>query len=197
MSTAHKPYTTPIQRTALGLAAKRLAQKLSVFVAGPLIDKTWTSADLDSRPASKLRLHIKDFVETQLQHHVIFGEHRGVSELGQEQFGSQASFALTEMALVEDSHAIVIVPASAGSFCELGAWSAQERICPRLLIIADKKFESDESYLRLGTLQMAINQGATVAWHDYNDLKGAEALVQKFVHRAHDKLMARLVTRGE
>lgn len=197
MSLAPKPFTTPIQRTALNLAAKRLAQKLSVFVAGPLIEKGWGQAELDERPASKLRLWIKTFVEDQLQHHVIFGEHRGVSEIGDEHFGTQASFAITEMALVNDAHAIVIVPASAGSFCELGTWSAREHLCPKLLIIADEKFETDNSYLRLGTLRMAVNNGATVAWCDYNDPDTVAKHVHAFVQRAHDRVMAKLVDRGQ
>lgn len=197
MSLALKPITTPIQSTALRLAAKRLASRLSVFVAGPLIEKGWGAEELNSRPASKLRLTVKDHVEGELQHEVIFGEHRGVAEMGDEHFGSQSSFAIAEMALVNDVDAIVIIPASAGSFCELGTWSLVSNLCSKMLIIADKQFDSDQSYLRLGTLRMAVNGGATVAWCDYSDGDAVNAHVSEFISRVHDKVMVRMVTRGD
>ena len=117
--------------------------------------------------------------------------------MGAEQFGTQASFAIAEYVLVNDAHAIIMIPASPGSFCELGSWSISEDLCRKMLVIADKQYSEDISYLRLGTLRMAINHGATVAWCDMENNTEVMGHVGAFVQAAHDRLMVRLVTRGE
>lgn len=66
-----------------------------------------------------------------------------------------------------------------------------------MLVIADKQYSEDISYLRLGTLRMAINHGATVAWCDMENNTEVMGHVGAFVQAAHDRLMVRLVTRGE
>ncbi len=197
MEATNKPYTNPIQRTALNLAAKRLAQKLSVFVAGPFVDKTWSENDLAGQSAAtRARLDTKTYIEDILQHSVVFGEHRGVPEIGDENFGSQASIAITEYALANDCEAIVIFPASVGSFCELGSWSVNESFCQKMLIIADVTYEKDRSYMNLGTLRMAANHGASIFWWNLEDIPKIREVVHEFVQRAHDRAMVRVVTRG-
>lgn len=192
-----KPFTTRIQRTALDLAARRVAQTLSVFVAGPLVNKDWTAEQLAARcAATRARLEMKNFIEDNLQHEVVFGEHRGVPEMGDASFGSQSSIAIAEFALANDCEAIVIFPASVGSFCELGTWSVDENICRKMLIVADKQYQNDRSYMNLGTLRMAVNYGARLFWVDLEDLDKIREEVSEFVRGAHDRVMVKAVTRG-
>jgi hypothetical protein len=197
VDTTSKPFTTRIQRTALNLAAKRVAQTLSVFVAGPLVDKDWTADQLAQRcAATRARLEIKVFIEDVLQHEVVFGEHRGIPEMGDANFGSQASIAIAEFALANDCEAIVIFPASVGSFCELGTWSVDEHLCQKMIIFADKKYQNDRSYMNLGTLRMAVNYGAVLHWCDLEDVSSIKGDVATFVQKAHDRIMVKAVTRG-
>ncbi|MDO8377612.1 hypothetical protein [Phenylobacterium sp.] len=197
MAIQDRPITTPIQRTSLNLAAKRVAAKLSVFVAGPFIDKTWTDAELSEQSAAtRLRLAIKTIVEEKFQHQAVFGEHRGVNEMAEEHFGSQTSAAIAEIAMLGDCDAVIIIPASVGSFCELGAWSTREDFCRKLLVIANEKYRKDQSYINLGTFRMAVNNGASIAWCDLENEGEVIGHVEAFVRRAHDKVMMRLVNNG-
>ncbi|WP_133244887.1 hypothetical protein [Caulobacter radicis] len=196
MSPSSKPFTKPIQRVKLNLAVTRLAQELDVFVAGPFIDKNWTAEELVKQSAAtRARLAVKDFIESDLQHRVVLGEHRGVDEIGSSAFGDHTSFAIAELALVRECEAIVIFPSSVGSFCELGAWSLSEHICRKMLIIPEKKFENEVSYLNIGTLRMAASNGASIIWRDLEDLESIMGDVRRFVGFAHDRAMVRSVTR--
>ena len=194
-----QPTTRPIKEIALQTAVTRLSQQLTFFVAGPEIKKDSSDVEMLTYPiASQVRLKVYKHVSEQLQHHVIFGEHKGVKEIGDDLYGSQSSFALTEldMAQGESCSGIIIIPASVGSFCELGAWSQYEGLCRKMLIVSDAKYKGDNSYFRLGAVKMATDVGAKLAWHDFSDIEGILSSVNGFVQIQHDLALRRSRTRA-
>jgi hypothetical protein len=183
-----KRLTTPIELTDLSLASAKASQKLRVFVAGPYIRKDWDAAERQNRDASALlRIELVDYVESHMQHTAVLGEHRGVVEVGDRRFGSRSSAAITEIEMVRRTcQAVVIIPSSPGSFCELGAWALYEDVCRKLLILSDANFEGKEGYLNLGVLRTAADFGAIITWIDYRDHDKAKEEVYRHLSRIED-----------
>lgn len=194
---APKPIIPSIAATDLALAASKLAIQLRVFVAGPYISKSWTKKVLAKQSESaKLRIALINFIEKDLRHSATLGEHRGVAEMAEKNFESLATVVLSEMAMVDEAESVVMLPCSPGSFCELGAWSARDDIARKMLILAEKKYEKDESYVRLGVFKLAQDAGARLEWVDYNDIDAIKPLVEDHISKAHSLALKKKVLRG-
>lgn len=192
-----RPVTPPIALADLDLARSKLGIVLRVFVAGPYIDAAWTEADYSAKdPAAVLRIRIMQCIEKELHHKALLGEHRGVAEMAEKHFGSLATVVLSEVAMVKDSDAVIIIPSSPGSFCELGAWVNMDPVAKKMLVLGDKRFEPDKSYVSLGVFKMAIDAGATVQWVDYTKPDLILPLVRDHVARAHAIALKQKVLHG-
>lgn len=181
----------------MALAKSKLAIRLKIFIAGPYIDKAWSKKTLKRQEESaQLRVALIEYVESELHHQSTLGEHRGVAEMADKNFGDLSTVVLSEVAMVNDAEAVVILPCSPGSFCELGAWSARDDIAKKMLILADKRFRSQKSYVKLGVFKLAEDAGAKIEWLDYSDVNRAKILVKSHVERAHSLALKKKVLHG-
>lgn len=194
---APKSIIPSIAATDLALAASKLAIQLRIFVAGPYISKAWPKKVLAKQSESaKLRIALIEYIERELHHSATLGEHRGVAEMAEKNFESLATVVLSEMAMVEEAECVVILPCSPGSFCELGAWSTRDDISRKMLILAEKKYEHEKSYIKLGVFKLAEDAGARVEWVDYKDTNSVKAVVKEHVGKAHSLALRKKVLRG-
>lgn len=190
-------FTQPIRVSALQAAKRKALAPLKVFVAGPYIEKSWSDADLSGKqPSARLRIEIIKLIETEYAHQVVIGEHRGVVEIGDQNYRSMSSVLVTEIDLVREADCIIIIPSSAGSFCELGAWSREENLCKKMLILADNNHKDKQSYISLGVFKTAEHLSATIEWIDYTDVDACSLIVRRFVDRSEDKAMVRMTLNG-
>lgn len=189
-------FTRPIAQGVLDVAQRKVASQLSIFVAGPYVEMGWTDDDRSKASAGALlRIELLQIV-TRLEHRYVLGEHKGVSEVTAEHIPSQASIALSELQLVDSADAIIIVPDSPGSFCELGAWSIRDDLCPKTLILGNAQYKNGFSYVGHGVFPMAQHLHATVEWIDYQDFAAAEAAVTTFLSGIQDRIISRMLRRG-
>lgn len=178
----NQPYTRPIAEADWAFAAEKTAQRLKVFVAGPLIEKGWTAEDWAKQKASsRLRLSIKNHIEAQ-GHEVILGEHRGVMEMAGKTIPSTPSAVVAETFLAARScHCIVIIPDSPGSFCELGAWAHHKDVAAKMLILGHKEYENQVSYVNPSVFALASTFGAIIRWVDYADFDTVRSDLESFI----------------
>jgi hypothetical protein len=181
-----------MEQADIALLAQRSAVELRVFVAGPYIEGEWGPEQLlDKTSAAKLRLSVHDFVKNVMMHHPVLGEHRGTVEMAEEHIRSQASVVIAEVhTLKNQCEAVIIIPSSPGSFCELGAWSRDRDICRKMLILADKTHENERGYVQMGVFKLALDRGAQIVWVNYEDLGGINATVEHFLEEIHDEVIA-------
>jgi hypothetical protein len=191
-------FTQPIEQAALELALTNIEKRLRVFVAGPYIERGWSEEDRAMKePSALLRLAIAEYVERVLRHEVVYGEHKGVKEIADEKLRSRSSPVLFELNLVKNTcSAVIIVPASPGSFSELGAWSIYDPICKKMLILADKNFENGGGYIGLGVFKIAVDQGATLRWINYNDIESAINVINQFIESREDAALSEAIRHG-
>ena len=191
-----KPFTRPIAQSVLKVAQRKAASQLDVFIAGPYVDVTWGPEERTNKtPGAQLRLEVIEFVQ-RLEHRSVLGEHKGVSEVTEDNIPTQASIALSELELVGGADAIVIIPDSPGSFCELGAWSIRDDLCPKTLILGNLSYQSSFSYVGNGVFPMAEHLHATVAWIDYTNRDEACKIVERFLSQIQDRIVSRMLRRG-
>jgi hypothetical protein len=192
-----QPYTTSIAEADLKLALRRATRELSLFVAGPYIERNWTSeVKVQKSPAALLRVQIIEHIESTFRHSTVLGEHRGVIDIGNTHYGTRSSVLLTELELVRDANGIIMLPSSPGSFCELGSWVLEDEICRKMLILSDEKHRNPKSYMELGVYKTATDQGAELHWIDYHNVESALKLVSAFVSVTEDREMSRSSRRG-
>jgi hypothetical protein len=74
-----------------------------------------------------------------------------------------------EQELAHLADAVVIIAESAGTFAELGAFAINDNLRHKLLTIADKSFEMNESFLKVGPLRWADKDSAfgPTLWVDF------------------------------
>jgi len=71
--------------------------------------------------------------------------------------------------LAEVSDLILLFVESMGSACELGAFSFKETsFCKKLLIVLDRKYENDESFINQGPIAKAKKHKSKVIYVDYD-----------------------------
>ena len=86
----------------------------------------------------------------------------------------------------------MLLPASPGSFCELGLLTANGDFSPKLLILADATYPRRGSYVADGPLTAASNYRAEVHFVNYNDFEFSWSLVKTRLERIRvEQSMAR------
>jgi hypothetical protein len=182
----------------LSLAEANIARPLRVFVAGPYIEKGWTAEQRATKlPAALLRLDLAGHIENVMGHQAVFGEHRGVQEIGDQHLRSRSSPTLVEIQLVKETcDAVVIIPASPGSYSELGAWSIMDKVCQKMLILGDVEHENKGGYLGMGVFKTAMDLGARLAWINYEDPARVVPIVEEFVEKIKDGVLAKKIVNG-
>jgi hypothetical protein len=136
------------------------------------------------------------YIESHLRHTTVFGEHSGVGEIGDEHLRTRSSVLPTEIVLADNADAIVLLPASPGSFCELGSWVLNKGLCEKMLLLPDRQFENSTGYLALGPYKTAIHQGASLVWTDYSDHNAAVGIVERYLATIEDSVLLRSILRA-
>jgi len=77
--------------------------------------------------------------------------------------------------------AIVILPSSPGSFCEMGLFASSEKISKKTLSLVHAKHKNDESFFRNGLVQVFRSQGGTCEYELYEDKNAVLKAVHEFV----------------
>lgn len=190
-----RAFIRPLAEADYQLGIASITRPLRVFVAGPYIERGWSPEERAERAhAARRRIDLIEHVEGVLQHQAILGEHRGVAEIGEKRLRSRASAAATELKLVRDNcDAVVILPSSPGSFCELGTWSIYKDVCEKMLIIADKQFEAETGYLAVGAFKTACDHGAKLAWVEYQDKDGVIGAADRHIEYMQDAVAAKAI----
>jgi len=77
--------------------------------------------------------------------------------------------------------AIVILPSSPGSFCEMGLFSSSDQISKKTLAVVHAKHKNDESFFRKGLVQVFRSQGGTCEYEHYGDKEAVLNAISEFV----------------
>lgn len=154
-----------------------IKRKFRIFVFGPYCGSdedvprptSVISGDGDIAPHAKyLRARIKRELENE-GFTVDFGETHGILEAWRANFhgGDLASFELDH---AEDHcKAIVIIPASVGSICELALFAPERHLSEKTIAIIHKKYENDNSFFVDGIVKLLDDGKGKVKYLDYGE----------------------------
>ena len=192
----HRLTTRPVAEAKLQTLLTRTRTRIKVFVAGPYLNPSWAESDIASKtPGTRLRYHLRRYVED-CGFDVILGEHRGVAEITTDTVPTAGNIAASELALVNDAHAVIIIPDSPGSFCEAGAWSMMEHVCRKSLVLPNGIYESQAGYLQDALLPQLEGDYARVRWVDYEDRDSVIEIVDQFLGEMVDRTVIRSLKSG-
>jgi hypothetical protein len=96
-----------------------------------------------------------------------------------------------EHQLVDHSDLVILIPDSAGSFCELGYFGMLGDFCPKFLLLMSSEHPESGSFVTDGPVRSARNARAEVHTLDYQDLEGCWQVVAEAIEsRRSAKLQA-------
>jgi len=145
--------------------------RLSVLVLGPSAKSKEPAAVLRKHVASRCRKDGK--LALQGEHKSLLNVYRGV-------MGRHSDLCTYELDLALRVDALVIIPSSPGSFVELGMLALAPKVCPKTIVLFDRKYaRHNTSFVKLGAKKAYTNKGATTAYVDYADKKSAWKQVQR------------------
>ena len=108
---------------------------------------------------------------------------------GETNFGPLANAVIYERSHIKRHlNAVVVLPDSPGSFCEIGDWASDPEICKNLILIIDASHEGKLNYINEGIVRLARSHGAEVQYSDYSDYTGIGANCTSFLTRVSQKL---------
>ncbi|WP_419913483.1 hypothetical protein [Hoeflea sp.] len=170
-------------------AAERDYRSLNVFLAGPFIDieKPATDPDNNGSNAKKLRYHLYSSLEAK-GHVVYLGEDVEMRVNGTANFGKYANAVVYERHhLTNHNEAVIVLPDSPGSFCEIGDWASSPETCAGMLLLIDGTHEGKLNYINEGVVKFAKSNGADVQYIDYANhaaaAKACEDHLMSVIHR--------------
>jgi hypothetical protein len=83
--------------------------------------------------------------------------------------------------LAENSDLIMIVCESPGSFAELGAFTENNKLASKLLVLIQKKYKNDKSFIVQGPIRYIEKQDKKKVIYFNNDMKSMEKAVKKYL----------------
>lgn len=152
-------------------ALKRASERYEIFIAGPFIDINKDADDPvnSEKPGKRLRFSVYNHYKN-LGHNLYLGEDNELRVLGDKHYGIHSNAAFYERHyIVNNIDALIVFPDGPGAFCELGDWATTRSTCSKMLIVIDKKYEGQPSYINDGTAKAAVTFGADVRYIDYED----------------------------
>lgn len=170
--------------------AARAAEEFDVFLAGPNIipDEPKDSRINIANKASILRYFL--YHELISRGHIVYlGEDDALRETGVAEYGPLNNAVIYERHYIQKhSDAVIVLPSSPGSFCEVGDWASQKEMCEDMLIVVDKQYMGKPSYINDGVLKFASMNSATVEYHQYEDLDGILMVCDTFMEKVAAKI---------
>lgn len=150
---------------------------LNVVVMGPALS--------DESDAGRLR---KGLIDAAREYGTtVQPEHRGVTEASELKLGAGHHLTAAELHLVDVSQVVVLIPASAGSLCELGFFSSLERCAAKMVILVNDEHPRKGSYVADGPIKAARLHGAQVEYVDYHDFEACWELVRTCIEEVRAK----------
>jgi len=168
----------------------RAAETYSIFLAGPYIkiDENIDHPENNKSLASTLRYFLY-FALEEVGHVIYLGEDVELRNNGEKHYGSLANAVVYERHyIINHIDAVIALPSSPGSFCELGDWVSDERICKHMLVIIDKKYEGKTNYINEGVVKFAYRNHATIVYHSYEDQQGILSLCEQFMEEVAQRM---------
>ena len=162
---------------------KRALERYEIFIAGPFID---TAQDKNApvnvvTEGTKLRFHVYQHYLS-AGHNLYLGEDHELRTLGEKHYGPAANATFYERHYInEHIDALVVFPAGPGVFCEFGDWATTEATCKKMLVVIDKQYEGQSSYINDGTAKAAAHFGATIVYESYTNFDRVIDECDKFI----------------
>ena len=153
---------------AEAIASARDKIPVKVLVMGPNLKAPTREAALRRQIMQKAREYAT----------VVSAECKELTSVAVKGMGEGHHLTVYEMFLVDLSNLVVLIPASPGSFCELGLFSSSWKASHKLLILANNAFALSGSYVADGPITSAKRYGAVVQHVDYNDFDSACGFVK-------------------
>lgn len=175
---------------------QRLQEGIEFALAATPIDVVFMGPDpSEGNAAAKLRTRLAEAAEkygvaVKPEHRVLMTTSRATLKAGHH-------LTAYEMHLVKACDLVVLIPASAGSLCELGLFSMYPGASGKLIVLVSTEFPRKGSYVADGPLVAAANNQAEVHYIDYDDFDAAWCLVEARIQKDQaSKSMTRLVSEG-
>lgn len=151
-------------------ASKALDNPFIVFLAGPYIDPD-DEAKSNGSPASILRFQLFHRLQSS-GFEVSLGEYQQLIDSYKDELGEHHNAAVAEIKHAEEiASLVVMIPASTGSFAEIGAFSNWPVICDKMIILADADHSTSTGYLNTGPVAQAKSLGSRVENVDYTKVE--------------------------
>jgi len=170
-------------------------EKFTVFLCGPSLKKEKTASTkkpaLNEKPSVTLRKRIKREL-TNKNFQVFLGEDDGLENLRKSyKFDAQRN----ELEFIKHSNcgAIILIADSVGSFCELGLFNWLfarpdneyiDRNKIKFYVIADKKYENQESYFNDGPIFTLKNVGGSIWYYNFDNCSTKELIEDLETYRS-------------
>lgn len=116
------------------------------------------------------------------------GEHRSLQAAARRAAKAGYNLCTFERDLALSSDLIIIVPASPGSYAELGLFAFEDEIVRKTVILFDENFKKDKSFLRYGPRKMYKDWKATIYDVNYSDIDSVWKKVEKEIQKARQRI---------
>ncbi|WP_452002332.1 hypothetical protein [Azospirillum largimobile] len=173
------------------LASTRYREEINIFLAGPFIKPSEPMPEGEGiTPAHKARYSLFHRINRDEGISPSLGEHKDLLEVGTSAFKALSNAHVAELLIAKDHcDAIIILPSSPGSFCEIGLFANYEEICRKMLIIVDERFKDAESYFSLGPLKEAGSNYSEIEFCDYENIDKMWEISSTFIEKIRNKKM--------
>lgn len=156
---------------------------VDVLIMGPNVNR-------EELPGAKLR---KEIIKRSLELGClsIKAEHPDFIDAARKELGESVSLCTLEMGLAAVSDAIIIVAASEGSFAEFGLFAMTQWPHARILVLLNRDYEEEKSYLKLGPARSIKDGGGAVEWVDYTNIDEVWSIVKPYIEAARGRKLNR------
>lgn len=122
----------------------------------------------------------------------ILTEHKDIEEAGKKITGGIRNLTTWEIMVARRSHLVIIIPDSPGSFAELGALALIDKICSKMLVLFNKQYEKDDSYIQRGPRKAAEDRRAVIQFVDYSKFDKVWKVVSHYIMIEKSKMAEKL-----
>lgn len=109
---------------------------------------------------------------------------------------NSADLLSLENLLADSVDAVVVIPESAGSFAELGAFANNDKLRSKMICVVDMKYRRDKSFINQGPIKLvkSVNKDAIVYIEESNIGKSLGNRIDSFSLFSHDAEIEKLTT---
>jgi hypothetical protein len=191
--------TAQVRRRISGDQFRRAAQTVEldfiVFLAGPFIEPD-DEGKSNYSPAALLRFKLFHLL-SDAGFEVSLGEYQELIDSYEGELGVHHNAAVAELDHAQQSASLVImIPASPGSFAEIGAFSMKDDICEKMIILSDINHQISKGYLNTGPVACAKSLGSEVLYIDFSNVPACFDAVKAFSVKVKSKMLLKRRLRG-